>query len=63
MLQNLIVTRREGETIVFEEDGKIKAIIRLTVIRRGKSRVSIRAPSSIVISRGELRPELEPKGG
>ena len=63
MLQHLVVTRREGETIVFEEDGKIKAIIRLTDIRRGKSRVSIRAPSSIVISRGELRPELEPQGG
>jgi len=52
-MSNLVISRRIGQTIVIDE----QIIITLLETKGGQIRVSIEAPRSISIRRGELSPK------
>jgi len=58
-MPNLILSRREGETIVIDE----KITITLLEVDGKTIRLSIEAPREVNIRRGELPPSVRPPSG
>jgi sRNA-binding carbon storage regulator CsrA len=57
MAGGLILSRREGERILFDlPSGEVIALT-LLVVGRGKAKVHIVAPKQVVVWRGEIAPD------